>query len=66
MRLFLLLQHSPDISDAEPTKLMKILYDCVSSDVKTADHPFGKFETFMSSISLEDRDTLIFAVKAQT
>lgn len=48
------------------TKLMKILYDCVSSDVKTADHPFGKFETFMSSISLEDRDTLIFAVIAQT
>lgn len=46
--------------------IMKVLYNCISNDIKTKDHPFGRYETFISNISLADRDTLVLAVIEQT
>lgn len=46
--------------------IMKTLYNCISDDIKTKDHPFGRFETFCKSISLADRDAICLAVIEKT
>lgn len=48
------------------TTIMKKLYDCISSDIKSPDHPFGTFEGFCKSISQADRDTIAMAVIEKT
>ena len=42
--------------------IMNVLYNCISDDIKTKDHPFGSFETFCKSITQADRDTIAVAV----
>lgn len=46
--------------------IMKVLYNCISSDIKKPDHPFGRYDTFIKSISQADRDALALAVIEQT
>ena len=48
------------------TTIMRKLYDCISSDIKTPDHPFGSFDGFCKAISQADRDTLAMAVIEKT
>lgn len=48
------------------TTIMKVLYNCISNDIKTPDHPFGTFEGFCRSISQADRDTIAMAVIEKT
>ena len=46
--------------------IMKVLYNCISNDVKTKDHPFATYESFIRNISQSDRDTIALAVIEQT
>ena len=46
--------------------IMKTLYNCISDEIKTKDHPFGTFETFCKNISAEDRDAIALAVIEKT
>ena len=46
--------------------IMQTLYNCISNDIKTKDHPFGRFDTFCKSISIADRDALALSVIEKT
>lgn len=46
--------------------IMKVLYKCISNDIKTKDHPFGRFDTFCKNISIADRDAIALAVIEKT
>ena len=46
--------------------IMKTFWNCISSDIKKPDHPFGRFDTFCKSISLADRDALALAICQET
>ena len=46
--------------------IMRTLYNCISDEIKTKDHPFGRFETFCKSISSDDRDAIALAVIEKT
>jgi hypothetical protein len=46
--------------------LLQIMYDCISPDVKVKGHPFETYDGFIRNISLQDRDTILFAIINQT
>lgn len=46
--------------------IMRTFWNCISSDIKKPDHPFGRFDTFCQSISLADRDTIAVAITQET
>ena len=46
--------------------IMKVLYNCISNDVKGKGQPFETYESFIRNISLPDRDTIVLAVIEQT
>ena len=46
--------------------IMKVLYNCISNDVKSKGQPFENYDSFIRNISLADRDTIVLAVIQQT
>lgn len=42
--------------------IMRVLYNCISNDMKKADSPFASFESFCRNITQADRDALTVAV----